>query len=84
MDLEKEIIQLEELEKELLDTRKEFVIRWAEFIKTHPESEWRPQHTKIVNREMKKLEVKYKGMTREQIMNVRCDLSRTPKSRQNS
>lgn len=51
--------------------RMQFIDRWAEYVKTHSDREWGKQHARFINREMKKLELRYKDVTREQYLQLK-------------
>lgn len=41
--------QLEERKERNRQSRREFIKRWAEYVKTHPDREWSRQQNKLIN-----------------------------------
>jgi hypothetical protein len=57
-------------------THDEFIEMWANFVRTHPRSEWKPQHTAFINSQIELANAFYKRLAKvpggkEKIRNLR-------------
>lgn len=52
--------------------REEFVIRWADFVRTHPDEEWSAQQNVLINSQLKSAH----QFTREEYLKFKKEISK--------
>ena len=45
-------------------THDEFIVMWADYVRTHPRSDWKPQHTAFINSQIEMANAFYERLAK--------------------